>query len=193
MLLIIYSAALLSLYRVLNLNCNRKNALKLRWKYNKITHTRVRRSCRFPLYHVIIAFGLDPLLSHLISYLRSATNCSGVSKMSTLNGRTIKWNDNKIHYYPNEINQKQIEMKTKREFRFNCKVWKNTISVQIDRFWWSGRMIIMRITIIMLGQRQFFYQRLRIRVVFEWNLASVSRCRENQTDCFFLKKKIVEP
>lgn len=51
--------------------------------------TRVLRSCRFPLYHVIIAFGRDPLLSHLISYRRSATNCVGVSNISTVNGRTV--------------------------------------------------------------------------------------------------------
>lgn len=72
---------------------------------NLNTHTRVRRNCRFPLYHVMIAFGRDPLLSHLISYLRSATNCDGVSNISTVNGRTVK------------INSKNID---KILFRLNC-------------------------------------------------------------------------
>lgn len=37
----------------------------------------------------MMAFGREPLLSHFISYRLSATNCGGVSKMSTFNGLTV--------------------------------------------------------------------------------------------------------
>lgn len=52
--------------------------------------TFVRLNCRFPLYHVIIAFGLDPELSQETSYLRSATNELGLFCISTVSGFTKK-------------------------------------------------------------------------------------------------------
>lgn len=52
--------------------------------------TFVRLNCRFPLYHVIIAFGLDPELSQETSYLRSAINELGLFCISTVSGFTRK-------------------------------------------------------------------------------------------------------
>lgn len=52
--------------------------------------TFVRLNCRFPLYHVIIAFGLDPELSQVTSYLRSATNELGLFSISAVSGFTRK-------------------------------------------------------------------------------------------------------
>lgn len=66
------------------------NEVGIRIKFNPgFTLTFVRRNCRLPLYHVMIAFGRDPALSQRISYRLSATNCDGLSNMSTANGRTI--------------------------------------------------------------------------------------------------------
>lgn len=53
--------------------------------------TFVRRSCRLPLYQVMMAFGREPTLSHAISYRRSATNCDGGSMMFTVRGFTEKF------------------------------------------------------------------------------------------------------
>lgn len=52
--------------------------------------TFVRLNCRFPLYQVIIAFGLEPVLSQITSYLRSATNVVGGFIISTVRGFTEK-------------------------------------------------------------------------------------------------------
>lgn len=57
--------------------------------YSQITF--VRRSCRFPLYHVITAFGLEPVLSHITSYLLSATSVAGGLLISTVSGFTINY------------------------------------------------------------------------------------------------------
>lgn len=51
--------------------------------------TFVLRNCLFPLYHVIMAFGRDPVLSHETSYRRSATNRFGGSIMFTVKGFTV--------------------------------------------------------------------------------------------------------
>lgn len=74
---------ILSCYAVIS-----KSDCQNRKQKERLIQTFVLRSCRFPLYHVMMAFGRDPLLSHLISYRRSATNCGGVSKISTFNGLT---------------------------------------------------------------------------------------------------------
>lgn len=50
----------------------------------------VRLNCLFPLYQVIIAFGLEPMLSQITSYLRSATNGVGGFIISTVRGFTEK-------------------------------------------------------------------------------------------------------
>lgn len=48
----------------------------------------MRRSCRLPLYHVIMAVGREPELSQVISYLRSATNDDGTLIIFTVSGFT---------------------------------------------------------------------------------------------------------
>lgn len=65
--------------------------------------TFVLRNCRFPLYQVIIAFGLDPALSHATSYRRSATSGVGGLTISTVNGFTRNENENMTIIFFNEV------------------------------------------------------------------------------------------
>lgn len=51
--------------------------------------TFVLRNCLFPLYHVIMAFGRDPVLSQETSYRRSATKRFGGSIIFTVKGFTV--------------------------------------------------------------------------------------------------------
>lgn len=51
--------------------------------------TLVRRNCRLPLYHVIIAFGRQPALSQATSYRRSATSGVGGLRICTVRGFTV--------------------------------------------------------------------------------------------------------
>lgn len=53
-----------------------------------MVQTLVRLNCLFPLYQVIIAFGLEPVLSQITSYRRSATNVVGGFIISTVRGFT---------------------------------------------------------------------------------------------------------
>lgn len=58
--------------------------------------TLVRRSCRLPLYQVMMAFGREPILSHAISYRRSATSWDGGPMMFTVRGFTVFENEKQI-------------------------------------------------------------------------------------------------
>lgn len=65
--------------------------------------TLVRRSCRLPLYQVMMAFGREPILSHAISYRRSATSWDGGPMMFTVRGFTV-FGDEKSFGLENEMN-----------------------------------------------------------------------------------------
>lgn len=76
----------------------------------------------------MMAFGREPLLSHFISYRLSATNCGGVSKMSTFNGLTVvndKIKSELVQCIYNKIAVERIEKKIILEFnimnRFQMK------------------------------------------------------------------------